>query len=36
MTLYGVHRHIQEFPARIIGTCPTCNTVLPEHYFRDG
>jgi hypothetical protein len=41
MTLYGVLRHLQEFLARIIGTCPTCptcptcNTVFPEHYFRD-
>jgi hypothetical protein len=36
MTLYGVLRHIQGFLARIIGTCPTCDTVFPEHYFRDG
>jgi hypothetical protein len=36
MTLYGVLRHIQEFLARIIGTCPTCDTVFPEHYPRDG
>ena len=36
MTLYGVLRHIQELLARIIGTCPTCDTAFPEHYFRDG
>jgi hypothetical protein len=36
MTLYGVLRHIQEFLARIIGTCPTCYTVFPERYPRDG
>jgi hypothetical protein len=36
MTLYGVIRHIQAFLARIIGTCPTCETRFPEHYFRDG
>jgi hypothetical protein len=36
MTLYGVIRHIQSFLARIIGTCPTCNTTFPEHYPRDG
>jgi hypothetical protein len=36
MTLYGVLRHIQEFLARIIGTCPTCDTVFPAHYPRDG
>jgi hypothetical protein len=35
MTLYGVLRHIQHFLARIIGTCPTCNTTFPDHYFRD-
>jgi hypothetical protein len=36
MTLYGALRHIQTYLARIIGTCPTCDTKFPEHYFRDG
>lgn len=35
MTLYGVLRHIQRFLVRVIGTCPTCDTTFPHHYFRD-
>lgn len=35
MTLYGVLRHIQTHLAHIIGTCPTCHTAFPHHYFRD-
>lgn len=35
MTLYGVLRHLQAFLARIIGTCPTCDSRFPDHYFRD-
>jgi hypothetical protein len=30
MTLYGVLRHIQTYLARIIGTCPTCDTRFPR------
>ena len=36
MTLYGVLRHIQHLLPRIIGTCPTSDTVFPDHYPRDG
>ena len=35
MTLYGALQSIQTYLARIIGTCPTCNTRFPE-YPRDG
>jgi hypothetical protein len=35
MTLYGVLRHIQRYLARIIGTCPTCDTRFPDQYPRD-
>jgi hypothetical protein len=30
MTLYGVLRHLQAFLARIIGTCPTCDSQFPD------
>ncbi len=35
MTLYEVLGYLQTYLARIIGTCPTCNTRFPGHYLRD-
>jgi hypothetical protein len=36
MTLYAVLRRMQHLLARLIGTCPTCQTRFPQPLQRTG
>ena len=36
MTLYAVLRRLQALLARLIGTCPTCQTHFPQPKTRTG
>jgi hypothetical protein len=36
MTLYAVLRRLQHLLARLIGTCPTCQTHFPQRIHAAG